>query len=111
LHAVHALIKATGKGNRSQNFLLVGAWVTAVVRGRHYSISAKCQGLYDYSNCCSDRRCVLFCCLEGIKEIKADMKTFFNIWQHFFCKAHSRVGAVNVQSIYVPRLTTSSSVF
>lgn len=105
------IIKATGEGNRSQISCLLGAWVTVVVRGRRYSMSPKYQGLYDYLSWHADRSRVLLYCLEGIKEIKADMKTFFNIWQHFFCRPHSRVGAVNVQSIYVPLLTTSSSVF
>lgn len=106
------LIKAMGKGKRSQISCLLESelqwWFDAGIT------SLKYQRLYDYLNYHSDRSHVLFCCLEGIKEIKADMTTFFNIWQpffFFFCKPHSRVGAVNVQSIYVSLLTTSSSVF
>lgn len=75
------IIKATGKGNRSQVFCLLEPelqqWLDA-------GMTVKYQWLYGYSNCHSDRSHVLFCCLEGIKEIKADMKTFFSIWQHFF---------------------------
>lgn len=108
-----ATIKATGKGNGSQISCLLEPELQWGLGDGHYSMSPKYQGLYYYLNCHSGRSYVLFCCLEGVKEIKADMKTFFNIWQHifFFCKPHSEVGAVNVQSIYVSLPTTSSSVF
>lgn len=81
------LIKVTEKGNTSQVFCLLELelqlklWLDA-------GMTVKYQRLHGYLNCHSDRSHVLFCCLEGIKEIKADMKTFFNIWQHFFSAHH-----------------------
>lgn len=102
------IIKATGKGNRSQVFCLLELklqqWLDA-------GMTVKYQWLYGYLNCHSDRSHILLCCLEGIKEIKADMTTFFNIWQHFFCKPHSRVDTLNVKSICMLLLNTSSFVF
>lgn len=75
------LIKATVKGNRSQAFCLLEPKLQQCLDA---GMTVKYQWLYGYLNCLADRSHVLFCCLEGIKEIKADMKTFFNIWQHFF---------------------------
>lgn len=102
------IIKATERGNRSQVLCLLEPklqqWLDA-------GMTVKYQWLCGYLNCHSDRSHVLFCCLEVIKEIKEDMKMFFNIWQHFFCKPHSRVDTLNVKSIYMVLLTTSSSVF